>query len=158
MFLNRAKDIDNTWLYGPFAPCPTSTTSLLSSPQLPCQAPNNTSPSAKSPTASLLKHRDPAREMTERSQYTFSLLCEATGFRIPCRVSPVPSPIPSPSLRGAANVPRAGLGLDLGEKKGKGKKRVVFDEVVIVYRETVPVSEDLNEYEDGEFFEHFGGF
>ena len=89
--------------------------------------------------------------MAERSQYTFSLLCEATGFRLP---SPVPEP-QSKFLGLEAD------GLKLKEKKGR---RVVFNEIVILYREVVEEDPEALDQEreyfrdfDNSFEDDFGG-
>lgn len=82
--------------------------------------------------------------MGERSQYTFSLLREATGFRVP---SPIPEPEEKfPSLDVDA------LGIKSTERTGK---RVVFNEIVTLYREVVDEPEYLDE--DREYFRDFEG-
>lgn len=70
--------------------------------------------------------------MTERSQYTFSLLREATCFRIPSPVPEAQEKLPHLNVQGPAP----------NEKKGK---RVVFNEVVNLYREVVKEPEYLDE-------------
>jgi hypothetical protein len=133
------KDSDITWLYGPFLP-PSSTCNLLSGPITP-QTHTEDLPTP-SPTKSLLKKRDAAKSIRERSEYTFSLLREATGFRLP-------SPIPEPQAK-FLSFDIDSRGLKVKEKKGK---RVVFNEIVTLYREVVDEPEELDE--DGEYFGDF---
>lgn len=102
-------------------------------------------PSITSPTKSLLKKHNPAKILQQRSEYTFSLLREATGFRIP---SPSPSPVLEPQSKF--------LRLDVDEfglkKKERTGRRVVFNEIVILYREVVEDEEDSS---DDEYFRDF---
>jgi hypothetical protein len=80
--------------------------------------------------------------MAESSQYSFSLLREAIGFR-------VPSPVPEPQSKFLSLEID---GLRMKEKKGR---RVVFNEVVILYREVV----EEGPGEEGQYFRGFdGGF
>jgi hypothetical protein len=151
--ISRLKDSDITWLYGPFQRASSTGSNLLSTPTKKPQT--QTQPTSPPPTKSLLKKLHPAKSMQQRSEYTFSLLREATGYRIP---SPVPSPAPESEKFLTLDV--NALGLKLQEKKGR---RVVFNEIVVLYREVVeePEPEYLDEDRDweglGDFDDEFGG-
>jgi hypothetical protein len=140
--LERLKDSDITWLYGPFQHASTK------HPQIQTHA----QPTAVTPTKSLLKKPHPAKAMQQRSEYTFSLLREATGFRVP---SPVQSLVPEPQQKVES------LGVDaVGIKFQEQKRRVVFNEIVVLYREVIEEPEPDQEYLDDleERWEHFRDF
>ena len=137
----RLKETDLTWLYGPFQPSVPPKTSSLQ-PQ-----------ASSSPTKSLLKKFDPAQILKQRSEYTFSLLREATGFRIP---SPLPSPLPSPALGYQAKFSSQDRN-DLGLRTKEKRKGVVFNEIVVLYREVVDDFSDLEDDDREDYFRDFEG-
>jgi len=140
----RLKDSDITWLYGPFLPASSAKDSHHASIR-------TRDTKGTSPTKSLLKQRNPAKTLQQRSEYTFSLLREATGFRLP---SPTPSPVLEPQAQFSTFGNNA-LGIEL---KANTSKKVVFNEIVILYREVVDESEGMSDSEDSVREDYFRDF
>jgi hypothetical protein len=149
----RLRESDIIWLYGPFQPALSTESNVVSHHSLSPQTRSQKQPqnSKSSPTKSLLKKRNPAKILQQRSEYTFSRLCEATGFRLP-------SPLPSPNLEPQSSFLNFGAGgLKRKEKEGTGK-RVVFNEIVILYREVVEDSDDDDSEREMESEDYFRDF